>query len=131
MAGAPERFSWEKRGKSFVYAFQGLGYFFRTQHNGWIHAGFTIGVLALGWFFDLSTAEWLWIVFCIGFVFSAELMNTAIEAVVDLVSPDYHELAGKAKDVGAAAVLVAAITSAIIGLIIFVPKVLSFGGVDF
>jgi len=117
-----EPFSWKKRGRSFQFAFKGIAYFFQSQHNTWIHSGCAVLAIGCGFFFELNSMEWLWIVLAIGLVFFAEMVNTAIELVVDLVSPDYNELAGKAKDVAAGSVLVSAIAAAIIGLIIFIPK---------
>ena len=120
----PEKFSWAARGRSFKYAFQGFGHFLRSQHNAWIHAVAAVVVLAAGWWLDISALEWCAIVLAIALVISAELMNTAIEFLVDLVSPEYNELAGKAKDVAAAGVLIMAIAAAIIGVIVFGPKLL-------
>ena len=93
----------------------------RTQRNAWIHATFTIGVVALGIWLGLSALEWALIVLSIGGVWMAEFVNTALEAVVDLASPDIHPLAQVGKDVAAAAVLVGAGTAVIVGLLILGP----------
>jgi diacylglycerol kinase len=117
--------SLKKRIHSFKYAFAGLADLFRSQPNARIHLVFTILVLLLGGYFKISTTEWSLLLICISLVLSMEALNTAIEHLTDLVSPDYHPLAGKAKDVAAAAVLLAAFGAIIVGLIVFLPKVLS------
>jgi diacylglycerol kinase len=117
-----------KRLNSFRYAFAGLAELLRSQANARIHAGFTVIVVAAGFYFNLTPVEWCLIVFAIASVFSAEAFNTALENLTDLVSPEYHPLAGKAKDVAAAAVLLTAIGAAIVGFIIFLPKVLNLFG---
>jgi len=88
-----------------------------------IHIVVAALVLIFGIVFKISIMEWIVCLLCIGLVFGAEMMNTAIENVVDLASPDLHPLAGKAKDIAAGAVLLCAIISVIIGLLIFEPKV--------
>lgn len=107
---------------SFRYAFEGIGYLFRTQRNAQIHAGVSFVIVLLGAAFQISRAEWLAIVLAIMIVIGAEGANTAIEAVVDLASPSYHPLAKIAKDVAAGTVLLAALGSIIIGVIIFLPR---------
>lgn len=118
------KFSSKARLKSFGYAFKGLAYFFRTQHNTWIQLVIAAIAVALGFYLKISSSEWCWIISCIGFVFVAELFNTAIETLTDLVSPDYNEKAGRVKDVAAGAVLIASITAAVVGLMIFIPKIM-------
>ena len=81
-------------------------------------------VIALGFLLNVSNFEWCLLIFAIGIVFTAELFNTAIEFLTDMISPGYDEKAGKVKDIAAAGVLIAAITSAIIGFIVFVPQLL-------
>jgi diacylglycerol kinase (ATP) len=93
-----------------------------TQHNAWIHATATLVVVAVGLLVGLSWSEWCWIVFAISSVWTAEALNTAIEFLTDVASPDFHPLAEKAKDVAAGAVLLAAIGAVIIGGLIFWPK---------
>ena len=102
----------------------------RTQRNAWIHAGATVMVTTLGLWLGLNRWEWAVIGLVIGLVWMAEFVNTALEAVVDLASPDLHPLAKVGKDVGAAAVLVAAITAVIVGLLILGPRLWArlFGG---
>jgi len=109
------------RAASFYYAFEGLWHVFRTQPNAWIHAFATVCVIALGLWLGLSRVEWAILALTVGLVWTAEFINTALEATVDLASPDIHPLARIGKDVGAAAVLVAAIISVVIGLLILGP----------
>ena len=97
----------------------------RTQANARIHAVAAIVVVIAGWFFGITRGEWCAIVGAIGLVFTAEGINTAIEAAVDLASPERHPLAERAKDVAAGAVLLASLAAAIIGLLIFGPRVLA------
>jgi diacylglycerol kinase len=120
-----------KRIESFGYAFKGIATLFSSQPNARIHAVVLTLVVAFGFYFKIEKTEWLAITLVAALVLSAEAMNTAVEFVVDLVSPDYHPLAGKAKDVAAAAVLLAAFGAVIMGLIIFLPRFLTlfgFGG---
>ncbi len=114
----------QKRIESFGHAFRGIASLFASQPNARIHAVVLSVVIAAGFYFRIDKIEWLAVVLIAALVLSAEAMNTAVEFVVDLVSPDYHPLAGKAKDVAAAAVLLAAFGAVIIGLIIFLPKIL-------
>ena len=113
----------KKRIQSFGYAIQGIKMVFISEANMKIHGAIGIVVIICGLYFQISVSEWIACLLCVGLVFSAEMINTAIETVVDLVSPSKHELAGKAKDIAAGAVLICAIISVIIGLLIFIPKV--------
>ncbi len=115
----------KKRLRSFKFAFQGVRTLMSTQPNAWIHFLAMCVVLFMGWYFELSKVEWCLVIFAICSVFAAEGFNTALEFLTDLVSPDYHELAGKTKDVAAGAVLITAIGAAVVGLIIFLPKILA------
>ena len=108
--------------KSFGYAFSGIAYTTRTQLNFQIHLVAILVVALAGWYFKLTTSEWLWVILAIGLVLVAELVNTAIEILVDLVSPGFNEKAGKVKDVAAGAVVIAAIIAILIGALIFIPK---------
>ena len=108
--------------KSFGYALSGVAYTIKTQLNFRIHLVAILMVLLAGWYFHLSASEWLWIVLAIGLVLVAELLNTAIEILVDLVSPDFNIQAGRVKDVAAGAVVIAAMIAVVIGLLIFIPK---------
>lgn len=117
-----EKFSLRKRVKSFGYAGKGLKSFITKEHNAWIHSLATILVIATGTVMHISVNEWIIIIVCIVGIFSAEAFNTAIERLVNLVSPDYNKTAGDVKDIAAGAVLLWAIAAAIIGMIIFIPK---------
>lgn len=110
--------------RSFGHAFRGLAILLRTQHNARIHAFATILVLAAGALLRISVSEWALIALAVVCVWVAEALNTSIESLVDLASPDPHPLAGKAKDVAAGAVLIAAIGSLIVGALVFGPHVL-------
>jgi diacylglycerol kinase (ATP) len=109
------------RALAFRYAFAGWGYVMRTQRNAWIHAVASVAVIGLCAWLRLPARDWAVILIAISFVWTAEFVNTALEAVIDLVSPQQHELARVGKDVGAAAVLIAAGNSVIIGLLILGP----------
>jgi diacylglycerol kinase len=109
---------------SFGHAFRGLRILLQTQQNARIHAVATVLVVAAGVMLRISPVEWVLIVLAILCVWVAEALNTAIEFLVDLASPELHPLAGKAKDVAAGAVLAAAIGSAIIGGFVFGPYLL-------
>lgn len=114
----------EKRLKSFVHAWNGLREVVSGQANFRIHLAVAVVVVAAGFQAGLTAGEWCIIVLAIFLVLSLEAANTAIEHVVDLLSPGYHETARKAKDIGAAAVLLAAVGSIAAGLLIFLPKIL-------
>jgi len=107
--------------RAFGHAFHGWGYVLRTQHNAWIHALATTLVVLLAAWLRLLARDWAVLLLTIGLVWMAEFINTALEAVVDLASPQHHPLAKVGKDVGAAAVLIAAVTSVVIGLLILGP----------
>ncbi len=113
----------KKQFNSFRYAIKGIIELIRTQFNARIHLFAAAIVILAGFYFNISTTEWCLCIFAIATVLAAEGFNTALEFLTDLVSPDYHELAGKTKDVAAGAVLLTAIGAAIIGLIIFLPKI--------
>lgn len=106
---------------SFRHAFAGIGYMLRTQKNAWIHTVIFAMALVLAAWLRLPPRDWGLILLTAGLVFGAELFNTSIEAVVDLASPDLHPLARAAKDTAAAAVLLAAFTAILIGLLILGP----------
>ena len=111
---------------SFRYAFYGISEAYKWEQNLKIHTVFAVLVVLAGFILKISYVEWLVCLVLIGLVLMAEFFNTAIEYVVDLASPDIHPLAKLAKDTASAGVLMMAIISAIIGLIIFVPKVIEF-----
>ena len=106
---------------SFRYAFSGWWYVIRTQRNAWIHAIVSITVMAIALWLGLEALEWAVLILTIALVWTAEFINTAVEAVVDLASPQHHPLAQMGKDVGAAAVLIAALNSILVGLLILGP----------
>ena len=106
---------------AFGHAFHGWGYVLHTQHNAWIHSVVAIVVFFLGIWLNLPARDWAVLVLTIAMVFTAEFINTAIEAVVDLASPVHHPLGKVGKDVGAGAVLVAALAAILIGLLILGP----------
>ncbi len=108
--------------KSFQYAFQGINTLLRTQANARIHLFLAVLAIILGSVFSLPATEWCLLALAMGAVFAAEAFNTALEHLTDLVSPEYHELAGRAKDVAAAAVLFSAMGAAAVGLILFLPR---------
>jgi diacylglycerol kinase len=113
----------KKRLNSFGYAFKGIGTAFWYEPNMKLHVLGAAEAIFLGWFFHIKASEWCWIVLAIGLVWMAEIFNTALEKLTDLVSPDYNELAGKAKDLAAGAVLTAAFTALGIGILVFWPYV--------
>jgi len=115
-------FSFKQRIKSFTYAFNGLKILLREEHNAWIHLAVTIGVIISGFVFHISGYEWMLVILCIGLVFAMETVNSAIENIADFVSPQKHETIKKVKDLMAAAVLLSVIASAIVGLMVFLPK---------
>ncbi len=109
------------RFQSFRFAFSGWWYVVRSQQNAWIHVLASITVLLLGIWLNLLPRDWAVIILSVALVWTAEFINTALEAVVDLASPEQHELARTGKDVGAAAVLIAAGSSVLIGILILGP----------
>jgi diacylglycerol kinase len=114
----------QSRIASFRYAFSGWWYVIRTQRNAWIHALVSVIVVLVSIWLKLNVTEWLFILIAIAFVWIAEFVNTALEAVVDLATNEQHPLAKVGKDVGAAAVLIATLTSILIGVLVLGPKLL-------
>ncbi len=124
MSNQPAGF-FSSRLKAFGYAFSGWWFVIRTQPNAWIHLAATVAVIILSFVLRISAYGWALIALAIALVWIAEFLNTALEAVVDLASNhEHHELARVGKDVGAAAVLIAAITSIVIGLLVLGPPLL-------
>jgi len=117
-------FSIKARLRSFGYAFEGISAFFRTQHNAIVHACATIVIIPLAAYCHISSEKWMALLIAIALVWMAELFNTAIEKVCDLLSPQRCAQVKFIKDVSAAAVLIASILAFIIGLIIFIPQIL-------
>ena len=119
-----QRFSPGRRMLSFKYAIRGISHMMATQHNAWIHLAISVIVVIAGIWFELSPAEWVLIALTIGIVFAAEAFNTAIEMLVDKVSPDFDPVAGRIKDVAAGGVLISALVAVVVGVIIFLPKII-------
>lgn len=107
--------------ESFRFAFSGLWYALRTQHNTRIHLSVAVAVVALGAWLNLPFTQWALLTLAIGFVLVGEMLNTVAETLVDLISPGYHPLAKIVKDVTAGAVLLTAIISVIVGLLVLGP----------
>ena len=119
-----EKFSIRKRVKSFYYAGEGLVHFFRREHNAWIHLCATVVVIVLALVVKVSYLEAIALAFAVGLVWVAEILNTCIERMADLITQERHPGIKAVKDMAAGAVLVAAIVAVIIGLFIFIPKIL-------
>jgi len=121
-----KRFSIVARAKSFSCAFRGICLLVKTQHNSWIQITFAILVLFLGVSLKISETEWIFMVLSIGLVLISETFNTAFEFDIDLTSPTYHPYARDTKDVAAGAVLITTIMASLVGIIIFLPKIIIF-----
>ena len=109
------------RAKSFQYALEGSWYVLRTQKNTWIHAVASLAVVALGLWLGLLRTDWAIIIITMTIVWMAEFVNTALEAIVDMTTPEDHPLAKVAKDVSAAAVLLGACAAVLVGILILGP----------
>ena len=120
-----EKFSVRKRIKSFSYAFAGLKVLFREEHNARIHAVAAVLAVAMGFLFRISPMEWIAVAIVIGMVFAAEIINSSIERTADFVKAERDDRKRDIKDLGAAAVLVCAIAAAVVGIIIFIPKIIA------
>lgn len=114
----------KKKEIGFHYAFNGLREVFKSEKNFRVHILATLLVVGFGFYFDISAMEWLAIVIVIGLVLSAEILNTAIEEVINYLKPDIHPTAKKIKDIAAAGVFAAAMSAVVVGLIIFIPKII-------
>ncbi len=121
-----KKFSISDRAKSFKFAFNGLRILIKEEHNAQIHLFITIIVIIFGFIFCVSSLEWIAIIFAIGFVLALELINTSIEDIANFISPDKNESIKKIKDLSAAAVFIGAVSAFIIGLVIFLPKIIYF-----
>ncbi len=126
MKPEPHTGFWRGRGKSFACALRGIAVLLRTQTNARIHLLATVLVVAAGFVFRISRGEWVQLAFAIGIVWIAEAVNTAIEALADRITRENDDAIRRAKDVAAGAVLLAAITAAIIGLLILGPHAWAF-----
>ena len=120
-----EPFTWRARAGSFAYAFRGVAALLLREHNAWIHLVAAFLDCGAGWWVGISRLEWCLIVFAIGGVLAAEAFNTAIETLADAVAPRRDPLIGRAKDIAAAGVLLASIGAAVVGLLVFGPRVLA------
>jgi diacylglycerol kinase (ATP) len=121
------QFSVAARARSFRYAARGVVALVRSQHNAWIHAAVSVGVVGLGFAVGLSRQEWSVLVLAMMVVWSAEAVNTAFETLCDVASPEFHPLVERAKDIAAGAVLIAAGGAAVVGLLVFGPHLLRHG----
>jgi diacylglycerol kinase (ATP) len=115
------KFSFPERLQSLGYALQGLKELIRNEHNAWIHVSAAIAVIAAGLLLEITSSEWCWILLAIALVFITEIINTAIEALCDHLVQEHNPVIGKVKDLSAAAVLIAALFAAGIGLFVFIP----------
>ncbi len=118
-------FSWRKRAASFKYALQGVVTMVRDEHNMRIHLVAAVIAVAMGVVLHISAIEWIVVTLCICGVIAAEATNTAIESLCDKVSQERDPLIKRSKDCAAAAVLIIAIGAAIVGSIIFLPKIIA------
>ena len=109
-----------------MHAIEGIVEVMRSQHNAWLHALATLCVLVAGYAFDVSTLEWCFLIVAITGVWVVEAMNTAFERLCDVVSPEFHPLVKKSKDVAAGAVLLSAIGAALLGCVIFLPYIMAY-----
>lgn len=117
-----KQFRWADRGKSFGYAFRGLFRFIQSEHNARLHLAATVAVVIAGCWFRINYLEWLAVITVTGFVWFAEAVNTVLEKLLDWLHPEQHPVVGQLKDLAAGAVLIAALTAAITGGIIFLPR---------
>ena len=111
--------------RSFGHALAGMALVLRTQRNAWIHAVMTVVVVVLGIWLRIPSEQWPALLLAVALVWMAEFINSALEAIVDLASPGRHPLARVGKDIGAAAVLIAALAAAAVGLLIFLPPLMA------
>ena len=118
-------YSFKKQLKSFTFAWKGILTCAGHEQNITFHLIAAIIVLAAGFCFGISRTEWMAVMLCIGTVIAAELFNSAIERLVDMVSPEWKKIAGEVKDIAAGAVLITAIAAAIVGIIVFLPYVIA------
>jgi diacylglycerol kinase (ATP) len=122
MAKESSAFSWQKRLKSFTYAGEGMKALFKTEHNAYIHGALTVMALLFAVVLHISRTEWMVLLLATAMVWITEVINTALEKTMDLISEEVHPVIKQVKDLAAAAVLVAAIMAVVIGLLIFIPK---------
>ncbi len=118
-------FSFSERLLSFKFAFAGLRTLFREEHNARIHVLAAVIAIALGFAMKISSNEWILLIGAISLVFICELINTSLEALADFVSPEKHPQIKKVKDLAAASVLISALSALIVGIILFLPKIIN------
>ncbi len=120
------QYDFKKQLRSFGYAWKGIRCCVGKEQNLSFHLIATVVTVIAGFLLEITRIDWMIVILCIGVVIAAELFNSAIEKLVDLVSPERHPIAGQVKDIAAGAVLVCAATAAIIGLIVFIPYLTRF-----
>ncbi len=120
-----EGFTFRKRFASFKYAFHGIWLLLRYEHSAWLHGIIGLCTIIAGILLEISAIEWVAVVIVCGCVLAAEALNTAIERLADVVSTEYNESIKQLKDLSAGGVLLMAFAAAIIGLIIFLPKLIA------
>ena len=118
------KISLKKRLHSFKFAFEGIIVMFKEEANALIHLFLSIVAIAFGFILNISISEWCLLILCIGFVFAMELINTSIENLSNYVSPEKKDIIKKVKDLSAAGVLISALAAFVIGIIIFLPKLI-------
>ncbi len=116
-----KKFSVYARLQSFVFAFNGIRVFLQKEHNAWIHLIATVAVLVAGFLFNIRSMEWIAILFAIGLVWVAEILNTCIEQAMDLISTERDSKIKVIKDMAAGAVLIAALIAFVVALFVFLP----------
>lgn len=110
--------------KSFRYAFRGVSSFFRLESKSYIHLFAAVVAVAIGGLLEISATEWLFVILAIALVFITEFINTLIEKLADMVQPEQDDRIAEIKDMAAGAVLIASIAALIIGLVVFLPKLI-------
>lgn len=120
------QYDFKKQLRSFGYAWKGIRCCVGKEQNLSFHLIAMVVTVIAGFLLEITRIDWMIVILCIGVVIAAELFNSAIEKLVDLVSPERHPIAGQVKDIAAGAVLVCAATAAIIGLIVFIPYLTRF-----
>lgn len=125
MMNTSPNFSFRKRALSFKYAFKGIVALVKGEHNAWIHMVAAVAAVVLGIVLGISVTEWIVVTILIVLVLAGEAFNSAIEALADHASEEYHPLIGKAKDFAAGGVLFLAVGALAVGVLIFLPKILA------
>ena len=120
-----ENFTFSGRIRSIKFALEGILLVLKSQQNAWIHFVATASVVLGGLIFEITATQWAIIILAIAIVWVAEALNTAFELLCDVTNPEFHPVVKKAKDVSAGAVLISAVGAVIVGLIVFIPYVLS------